>query len=207
MSQLITFEQLLFYGFAGLLIFSALMVVLGKNSVKSVLFLVLCFVASAGLWLLLRAEFLAITLVLVYVGAVMVLFLFVVMMLDVNFAALKASYTRVLPIALIIALGFLWLMREFYNADFFTQFPANIEPNEKISNVEQLGRVLYTDYFYPFEIAAVILLVAMISAISLTFRGKRNRKSQNVDKQVKVTKAERLRIVTFDKNLSKESEQ
>ncbi|NVJ58909.1 MAG: NADH-quinone oxidoreductase subunit J [Gammaproteobacteria bacterium] len=199
-----TFEQLLFYGFSGLLIMSALMVVLGKNSVKSVLFLVLCFVASAGLWLLLRAEFLAVALVLVYVGAVMVLFLFVVMMLDVNFATKKAGFTKVLPLALIIALAFLALMKQFFNAEVFNQLPSAVSASDNVNNVEQLGLLLYTDYFYPFEIAAVILLVAMVAAISLTFRGKRNRKSQNIDKQVKVTKAERLRIISFEKEVNKE---
>jgi NADH-quinone oxidoreductase subunit J len=196
----LTFQQLVFYSFAALLIMSALMVILVRNSVKAVLFLVLCFVASAGLWMLLEAEFLAIALVLVYVGAVMVLFLFVVMMLDVNFAAMKQGFTRILPLALVVAVGFLWMLNWLVGDQHFglEQIATPAAHGVEYSNVKQLGRLIYTDYFYPFELAAVLLLVAMVAAISLTFRGKRGRKSQSVNKQVKVTKSDRLRIIAMD---------
>jgi NADH-quinone oxidoreductase subunit J len=203
----LTFQQLVFYGFSALLIMSALMVILVRNSVKAVLFLVLCFVASAGLWMLLEAEFLAIALVLVYVGAVMVLFLFVVMMLDVNFAAMRQGFTRILPIALVVALGFLWLLNWLVGEQHFglNQIAVPAAHNAEYSNVKELGRLLYTDYFYPFELAAVLLLVAMVAAISLTFRGKRSRKSQDVAKQVQVTKSDRLRIISMDPVLESKS--
>ena len=195
-----SFEQIVFYGFSFMLIFSALMVILVKNSVKAALFLVLCFFASSALWLLLEAEFLAITLMLVYVGAVMVLFLFVVMMLDINYSALRQGYTKVLPIALMVALGFLLLLQWLVGNE---HFGLNIiaEPQKHpadYSNVRELGRVLYTDYFYPFELAAVILLVAIIAAISLTFRGKRGRKSQDIDKQIEANKQNRLKVVKVE---------
>ncbi|WP_246128536.1 NADH-quinone oxidoreductase subunit J [Pleionea sediminis] len=207
----INFEQIVFYGFSALLILSALMVILVKNSVKAVLFLVLSFFSTAGLWMLLQAEFLAIALVLVYVGAVMVLFLFVVMMLDVRVAAARHRFTRLLPLAIFIAAGFLyllhWIIGEHHFGSDVMPPPSNVE--EGYSNVRELGKMLYTDYFLPFELAAVILLVAMIAAISLTFRGKRSRKSQNIDKQVRVTKAERLKIISYDtpqeKDKSKEA--
>ncbi|WMS86520.1 NADH-quinone oxidoreductase subunit J [Pleionea litopenaei] len=198
----LTFQQILFYGFSALLICSSLMVILVKNSVKAVLFLILCFVSTSGIWMLLQAEFLAIALVLVYVGAVMVLFLFVVMMLDVNFSVARSGFTKVLPLALLVAIGFVVVLSQIANHSQFSIQPEVISDEQSVSNVRQLGRLLYTDYFYPFELAAVILLVAMIAAISLTFRGKRSRKSQNIDKQVKVTKAERLKIVKIDKPAS-----
>ncbi len=204
----LSFEQLVFYGFSALLILSALMVILVKNSVKAVLFLVLCFVASAGLWMLLEAEFLAITLVLVYVGAVMVLFLFVVMMLDVNFAALRQGFNKTLPIALLVSIAFLLMLHWLVGDNHFglQQIAEPAKHAADYSNVKELGRVLYTEYFYPFELAAVILLVAMIAAISLTFRGKRSRKSQDIDKQVHVSKHDRLRIIKMDA-VKPESEQ
>ncbi|NVK89307.1 MAG: NADH-quinone oxidoreductase subunit J [Gammaproteobacteria bacterium] len=203
----ITFQQLIFYGFALLLLSSALMVILVKNSVKAVLFLILCFVATSGLWLMLQAEFLAIALVLVYVGAVMVLFLFVVMMLDINFSAARSGFTRILPLALVVAVGFVIILSQISQHPSFALEAAAASESESVSNVRQLGRLLYTDYFYPFEIAAVILLVAMVAAISLTFRGKRNRKSQNIDKQVRVTKSERLKIIKIDKSKSQQVEE
>lgn len=196
----LTFQQLVFYGFSALLILSALMVILVRNSVKAALFLVLSFVASAGLWMLLEAEFLAIVLVLVYVGAVMVLFLFVVMMIDVNYAILRQGFSRILPVALIVAAGFLWLLNLIVGDQHFglEKIAAPAPHDADYSNVRELGRVLYTDYFYPFELAAVLLLVAMVAAISLTFRGKRGRKSQSVDKQVQVTKSDRLRVISME---------
>ncbi|WP_251358364.1 NADH-quinone oxidoreductase subunit J [Kangiella sp. TOML190] len=170
-----------------------------KNSVQAVLCLVLTFFSTAALWLLLEAEFLAITLVLVYVGAVTVLFLFVVMMLDVDFAALKQGFAKHLPLGLLVGLalfgGIYWVVRsQVFGSEVIAE-PAKHE--QGYSNVEELGRLLYGEYFYPFEIAGVILLVAIIAAISLTFRGRRERKGQSIPAQHKVLKEERLKIVAM----------
>jgi len=192
------FEKFLFYVFALVTVGAAGMVITRRNPVHAVLYLVLAFVASAGLWLLLEAEFLAITLVLVYVGAVMVLFLFVVMMLDVEIAALKAQFIRYLPVGLLIAVVMLLEI-------FLVVGPANFglehfaKPAAKAadySNTEELGMVLYTVYMYPFEIAAVILLVAIVAAIRLTLRRRPDTKYEDPSKQVRVRKGpDRIRIV------------
>ena len=200
----LTFQQLVFYGFSTLLLLSALMVILSRNSVKAVMFLVLCFVATSGLWMLLQAEFLAVALVLVYVGAVMVLFLFVVMMLDIDIAARRHGFTKLLPLALLVAIAFLFILHWLVGDNHFglEQMEAPSDHDASYSNIRELGKMLYTDNFYPFELAAVILLVAMVAAISLTFRGKRSRKSQDIDKQVRVTKADRLRVIKMESSSS-----
>ena len=193
-----TIVQFIFYGCSVMLIGSALMVISSKNSVRSVMFLILTFFYAACLWMLLEAEFLAILLVLVYVGAVMVLFLFVVMMLDVDFAALRQGFTKHLPIGLVISASLLYLLFTLVGSDVFgpETFPIPEPHPAGYSSVTELGMLLYTKYFYPFEIAALILLVAMISAISLAHRGKREgTKTQNIDHQVRVKKADRLRVV------------
>jgi len=188
-------EKLVFYAFAALLITASLMVITARNPVRAVLFLVLAFVSCSGLWILLRAEFLGMILVLVYVGAVMVLFLFVVMMLNINTAELREGFTRYVPLAVIAALlivgQLVWVFTE------ESQLNSHVarETANDISNTAALGQVLYTEYVFAFEIAAVILLVAMIAAVSLTLRGSRNRKNQTVSNQVKVTKADRLKII------------
>ncbi len=166
---------------------------------QAVLCLVLTFFSAAALWLLLEAEFLAITLILVYVGAVMVLFLFVVMMLDVDFAALRQGFVKHLPIGLLLGFGLFgaiyWVIRfEIFGSE---KVPEPAKHEQGYSNVEELGRLLYGEYFYPFEIAGVILLVAIIAAISLTFRGRRERKGQSVREQHRVLKEERLKIVSM----------
>jgi NADH-quinone oxidoreductase subunit J len=192
------FEKFLFYVFAGITVVAAGMVVTRRNPVHAVLYLVLAFVASAGLWLLLEAEFLAIVLVLVYVGAVMVLFLFVVMMLDVETAALKAQFIRYLPLGLFVAVVMLVEIVLIVG-------PANFGPEQfakppaqpaDYSNTSELGMVLYTVYMYPFEIAAVILLVAIVAAIRLTLRRRPDNKYVDPSKQVRVRKGpDRVRIV------------
>ncbi len=170
------FEKFLFYVFAAVLLFAAVRVITVRNSVHAALFLVLAFFTSAALWLLLEAEFLAIVLVLVYVGAVMVLFLFVVMMLDINLSPLREGFVQYLPLGALIAgviileMGLVAYSRFFSSPQFhFTPQPADY------SNTKELGSVLYTVYVYPFEIAAVILLVAIVAAIALTMRKRRNR--------------------------------
>lgn len=194
------FEQIIFYIFAGLLILSASMVITVRNPVMAALFLVLSFFSSAAIWLLLEAEFLAIALVLVYVGAVMVLFLFVIMMLDVNLAPLREGFARHLPFGLAVAVLMMIAMGLVVNSGYFRSggisAPVSLGPG--YSNTTELGQVLYTDYLYPFEIAGAILLVAIIAAISLTTRKPRSTKTQQPGLQVQVRKEDRLRIIKMD---------
>jgi len=200
--------DLIFIFFAGLLGLSALGVIGSRNPVHSVLFLVLCFFNCSALWLLLEAEFLAITLVLVYVGAVMVLFLFVVMMLDINIAKMRQGFVRYLPfgalIALVMVAQMLWVVGPFGQHAFDgVHLGHAVAHAADYSNTRELGRVIYTDYVFPFEIAAVILLVAIVAAISLTMRRREATKYQTPGKQVQVRKQDRLRIVKMDAEVSK----
>jgi len=190
-------EQLIFYFFSGIFVIAGAMVVVARNPVHAALFLVLAFCTSAGLWLLLEAEFLAITLVLVYVGAVMVLFLFVVMMLDVEIAPLQEGFIRYLPVGISVALLIAVELSMVVGARYFglELFAAPARHGAQYSNTEALGLVLYTDYVYPFEIAAVILLVAMVAAITLTMRKRRDVKHQKPEHQVAVRREDRVRLV------------
>ncbi len=190
-------EQLVFYFFATVLVASALAVIAVRNPVYAALFLVLCFFTSAAIWLLLEVEFLAIVLVLVYVGAVMVLFLFVVMMLDVNVAPLKEGFARYLPIGIAVAAVMLVEMLMVIGAKRFgfDKFPQPVPHEIGYSNTKELGELLYTDYVYPFEIAAVILLVAIVAAIALTLRRRPHTRYQQPSRQVQVRKEDRLRVV------------
>jgi NADH-quinone oxidoreductase subunit J len=192
-----TFERFTFYAFALILVFAAGRVITVRNPVHAALHLVLAFFTSAALWLLLEAEFLAITLVLVYVGAVMVLFLFVVMMLDINTEPLREGFIRYLPVGLAVALLMLFEMFAIVGVRYFgaDQVAIPARHPEGYSNTKELGSVLYTDYVYPFEIAAVILLVAIIAAIVLTMRKRPGTRYQNPSEQVLAKKAERLRVV------------
>ncbi len=194
------FEKILFYVFSAVMILAALAVISFRNSVKAVLSLVLCFFAAAALWMMLEAEFLAVSLVLVYVGAVMVLFLFVVMMLDVDYAALKEGFTRYLPVGIVAIVAFLGAMYMLIHSGLFNAQNVPIPPPHaaEYSNIKELGLLMYTVYFYPFELAAVILLVAIIAAISLTFRGTRHRKVQIISEQIKTNKSDRLRIIKME---------
>jgi len=192
-----SFFEIVFYAFSTLMVVSALGVVSARNPVHSALFLVLTFFATSAIWLLLEAEFLAITLVLVYVGAVMVLFLFVVMMLDINIAQMRAGFMRYTPFGVAIAMLLIAQMvmvvgPEHFGLDSF-EIPAKQAAD--YSNTKELGRVLYTDYVYAFELAAVILLVAIVAAISLTMRRRPNTRYQKPGKQIQVLKEDRLRIV------------
>lgn len=191
------FEQAVFYGLSGLLIFAAVMVITVRNPVHAALSLVLTFFASAGLWLLLEAEFLAITLVLVYVGAVMVLFLFVVMMLDINIAALREGFARYLPVAVVVAVLMVSAIGYMVGSDRFgvEQVAVPARHAADYSNTGALGVALYTDYLYPFEIAAVVLLVAIIAAIALTQRHTRQPKKANPGAQVQARREDRVRLV------------
>lgn len=193
-------EQYIFYLFAGVMLLSAAMVVTVRNPVHAALFLVLAFFASAAIWLILEAEFLAIILVLVYVGAVMVLFLFVVMMLDINLAPLREGFIRYLPAGVIVAVLMIVAMGLVLRTVYLDAAHLDVvtEPPADYSNTFELGRVLFTDYLYPFEVAGAILMVAIIAAISLTMRKGKSRKTQDPAVQVSVSSKDRVRIVKME---------
>jgi NADH-quinone oxidoreductase subunit J len=192
-----SFEQLVFYTFSAILVYAATRVITVRNPVHAALHLVLAFFTCAALWLLLEAEFLAITLVLVYVGAVMVLFLFVVMMLDINLTPLKEGFMKYLPVGLTVAALMLVEMILVMRSKSFdsASMPEPVRQAANYSNTRELGSVLYTDYVYPFEIAAVILVVAIIAAIVLSVRKRPGTRSQNPAEQVKVRREDRIRLV------------
>ncbi|MEN8179203.1 MAG: NADH-quinone oxidoreductase subunit J [Pseudomonadota bacterium] len=195
-----TFEKLIFYVLAAVLIISATMVITRRNPVHAALSLILAFVASSGIWMLAEAEFLAIVLVLVYVGAVMVLFLFVLMMLDIDVATLRAGFIKLLPLGILMAVAMaaeliLVVGPENFGLD---KFAAPARHAADYSNTEELGSVLYTVYMYPFEIAAVILLVAIIAAIGLTMRRRPDSKYIDPATQVAVKRKDRVRLVSMD---------
>ncbi|MDC9724385.1 MAG: NADH-quinone oxidoreductase subunit J [Gammaproteobacteria bacterium] len=192
-------EQIIFYCFAGVLLFAASMVITVRNPVRAALFLILAFFTSAGIWLLLEAEFLAMTLVLVYVGAVMVLFLFVVMMLDIDLAPLQEGFAKYLPLGILVAALITIEMIAVLGASHFglDLVAAPIPHAADYSNTKEIGLLLYTVYVYPFEIASVILTVAIVAAITLTLREKKS-KSQNISEQVKVRREDRVRMVKMD---------
>ena len=194
-----TFATFIFYAFSAILIFAALRVITSRNPVHAALFLVLAFFTSAGIWLQLRAEFLAIALVLVYVGAVMVLFLFVVMMLDINLARLRAGFWSYLPLGAVVALLLVAEMALLLVAGEFTleSVPQPGPVPEGYSNTKELGRLIYTEYVYPFEIAAVILLVAIVAAIALTLRRRKDSKYIDPASQINVRRGDRVRMVSM----------
>ncbi len=199
--------ETLFYLFAIVTVFAALRVITSRNPLHAVLFLVLAFISSAGIWMLLEAEFLAIALVLVYVGAVMVLFLFVVMMLDINIEKLRLGFWRWLPVGLLLAgligVQMVWVL----GAKETSAGMAAVKHASDYSNTKELGRLIYTDYVYPFELAAILLLIAMIAAIALTLRKRRDTKRQNIGEQIKVRRQDRVRIVAVPSAYKAGSEQ
>ena len=191
--------DIILYFFSIVLVGSALGVITARNPVHSALLLVLAFFASSGLWLLLEAEFLAITLVLVYVGAVMVLFLFVVMMLDINLDRLREGFWKWFPFGALVALVMagemaMVVMGKQFGVD---DMPAPPSRPEDYSNTKELGRLIYTEYVYAFELAAVILLVAIVAAIALTLRHRTGMKAVDASKQVAVKRADRIRMVSM----------
>ena len=193
-------ELVVFYIFGALLLSAASMVVIMRNPVHAALFLVLAFFSSAAIWLLLQAEFLAIALVLVYVGAVMVLFLFVVMMLDINVVTIREGFARYLPFGLAIAVLMMVAMGLVVGSDYFLSdaFIAFKPVAEDYSNTQELGETLYTQYLYQFEIAGAILLVAIVAAISLSMSKAKLTKAKDPSEQVFVKKGDRLRVVKMD---------
>jgi NADH-quinone oxidoreductase subunit J len=195
-----TITEILFYAFSAVLVVAALGVITARNPVHAALFLVFAFFNSAIIWLLLEAEFLAIVLVLVYVGAVMVLFLFVVMMLDVNVAKMREGFTRYAPLGIIIAAlvvveigSVVWVKQ----LEGISEAAVTATP-EGYSNTRALGELLYTKYLYPFELAAVLLLLAIVAAIVLTMRQRAGLKAQDIGAQVSVRARDRIRIVKMD---------
>jgi NADH-quinone oxidoreductase subunit J len=190
------FETAVFWFFASVLVIAAVCVIIARNPVHSALFLVLCFFTAAALWMLLRAEFLAIALVLVYVGAVMVLFLFVVMMLDINLERLREGFWSYLPLGAAVGLVMVIEMVLVLRGGYFG-LPGPKDPGAGYSNTKELGRLLYTDYAYPLELAAGLLLVAIVVAIALTLRKRKDTKYQDPARQVAVRRSERVRLVSM----------
>ena len=192
---MMSFETMVFYLFAALSVFAALRVITARNPVHAALFLVLAFCSMAGIWMLLEAEFLAITLVLVYVGAVMVLFLFVVMMLDVDLVQLREGFWRWFPFGVALAAVMVGEMIWVLGSRQTAETAGAIHHAADYSNTKELGRLIYTDYVYPFELAAVLLLIAIVAAIALTLRRRKDSKSQVVSQQIAVKSTDRLRIM------------
>ena len=191
------FLLIVFFVFAVILVGASILVVTVRNPVKAALYLVLAFFSAACIWLTLEAEFLAITLVLVYVGAVMVLFLFVIMMLDIDLAQMRAGFVRYMPLGLIVGVA---MAGELVLVVLAGEFDLDAVPrpgghDAQYSNTRELGRVVYTDYVFAFEVAALILLVAIIAAITLTLRRRPETRYQRPQQQVRVRKEDRLRIV------------
>ena len=190
------FKTFVFYFLSAILVFAGLRVITARNPVHAALFLVLAFFTASGVWMLLQAEFLAIALVLVYVGAVMVLFLFVVMMLDINLDRLREGFWSYLPLGSIIALLMVAEMGLVLGGNYLGLFESSVpQSSAEYSNVQAVGRLLFTEYVYPFELASVILLVGIIAAVALTQRGKRKNKSVSPSQQVFVKAADRVRVL------------
>jgi NADH-quinone oxidoreductase subunit J len=189
------FEAALFYVFAAILLVAAVCVITARNPVHAAMFLVLAFFTAAAIWLLLRAEFLAIALLLVYVGAVMVLFLFVVMMLDINLERLREGFWKNLPLAIVVGGVMMAEMAAVLAGRYYGVSPRPVPRPADYSNTKELGRLLYTDYAFAFEVAAVILLVAIIAAISLTLRGRKDTRRQDPAEQIRTRRADRVRLI------------
>ena len=190
------FKTFVFYFLSTILVYASLRVVTLRNPVHAALHLVLAFFSASGVWILLQAEFLAIALVLVYVGAVMVLFLFVVMMLDINLDRLREGFWSYLPMGSIVALLMVAEMSLILGGSYFDLFESNVpQTAADFSNVKAVGRLLFTEYVYPVELASVILLVGIVAAVALTLRGKRKTKSVSPSQQVFVKAKDRVRVL------------
>ncbi|MGZ3182872.1 MAG: NADH-quinone oxidoreductase subunit J [Telluria sp.] len=192
------FKTVLFYVFAAIMVIAATRVITARNPVHAALFLVLTFFNAAGIWMLLKAEFLSIVLVLVYVGAVMVLFLFVVMMLDINIDKLREGFWNYLPIASVVGAVIVLEMAAVLWRSFLTYDSGATATAANIGGTRELGRLIYTQYIYGFEIAAVILLVAIVAAVALTMRKRKDTKFFDPGQAVKVKRNDRLKIVKMD---------
>lgn len=193
------FKTAVFYLFSIVMVLSALRVITSRNPVHAALFLVLAFFNASGIWMLLQAEFLAIALVLVYVGAVMVLFLFVVMMLDINLDRLREGFWGYLPVGALIGILMVAEMGVVLGGSYFglASMPEPPNPQAGFSNTRELGRLLYTDYVYPFELASLVLLVAMVVAVALTLRKRKGVKFVNPSEQIAIKRADRVELLTM----------
>ena len=193
------FKTFVFYVFAAIMVFAALRVITARNPVQGALFLVLAFFTAGGIWLLLSAEFLAIVLVMVYVGAVMVLFLFVVMMLDVNVDRLRQGFWSYLPVGALIGVLLVIEMALVLGGRYFglEAMPEPPAAQAGYSNTRELGRVLYTDYVYPFELASLVLLVAMVAAVTMTLRKRKGVKYVDPSEQVRIKRDDRVELVSM----------
>ena len=191
------FKTALFYVFSAILVVAATRVITDRNPVHAALYLVLSFFSAAAIWMLLKAEFLAIVLVLVYVGAVMVLFLFVVMMLDIDMDKLRQNFWSYFPFAATVGVIIVLEMAAVLFRGFLTLDPRVPEASAHIGNTRELGKLIYTQYVYAFEIAAVILLVAIVAAVALTLRRRKDSKYYDPSDAVKVKSADRLRIISM----------
>jgi NADH-quinone oxidoreductase subunit J len=193
------FQTFVFFFLSAILIFASLRVITARNPVHAALHLILAFFTCGGIWALLQAEFLAIAIILVYVGAVMVLFLFVVMMLDINIDRIREGFWNYLPLGAMIGILMILEMSIVLGGQYFQVFDTPLPPElADSSNTKDLGLLLYTQYTYPDQVAAAILLVAIIAAIILTFRGRKDSKKQVIADQVAVKAADRLRVVKMD---------
>lgn len=190
-----------FYVFAAILVFAAVRVVTARNPVHAALYLVLAFCSAAAIWMLLEAEFLAISLVLVYVGAVMVLFLFVVMMVNINLDKIRAGFWKSVPVAALVGSLIAFQMSVILLRGFWD--PNSESPIQPANNTASLGKLLYTEYLYPFELAALILLVAMVAAIALTLRKRKDAKVQSPAQQVGVKAADRIKLVSMSADVDR----
>lgn len=193
------FQTVVFYFFSLVIVLASLRVITARNPVHAALFLVLAFFSAGGIWMLLRAEFLAIALVMVYVGAVMVLFLFVVMMLDINLERIRKGFWSNLPVGAVVGVAMLVEMIMVVGGRYFglEGMPEPGPVSNHYSNTKELGRLIYTDYVYPFELASIVLLVAMVAAVALTLRKRKNTKSIDPTKQIAVKREDRVRIVSM----------
>ena len=201
------FTSILFYVFSFFFVTSSLLMITSRNTAIAALFLILTFFSAASLWLLLEAEFLAITLILIYVGAVMVLFMFVIKMLDTDKSTLRAKFTRYLPLGILVSVIVIAQMVLVLNAGQFGLDVVGVpEKNDaSYSNITAIAEQLYTLYVYPFELAAILLLIAIIAAITLVHRNESSRKTQNISEQINVQAKDRMRIVSIKPKVPKES--
>jgi NADH-quinone oxidoreductase subunit J len=189
------FKAFVFYFLSAIMVFASLRVITARNPVHAALFLILAFFTAGGVWALLKAEFLAISIILVYVGAVMVLFLFVVMMLDINIDKVRQGFWKYLPLGALVGLLMAAEMGLVLGSKYLQVTEGEAAGQSMVSNTKELGRLLFTDYVYPFELASIVLLVAIVAAIALTYRGPKKSRYTDPAKQIAVKAKDRIRVL------------
>lgn len=189
------FKAFVFYFLSAIMVFASLRVITARNPVHAALFLILAFFTAGGVWALLKAEFLAISIILVYVGAVMVLFLFVVMMLDINIDEVRQGFWKYLPLGALVGLLMAAEMGLVLGSKYLQVTESEAAGQSMVSNTKELGRLLFTDYVYPFELASIVLLVAIVAAIALTYRGPKKSRYTDPAKQIAVKAKDRIRVL------------